>query len=272
MAYNAYNRPGYGAQGGDDGGGFMTGTQQGSQSAGDKPKEDSLRAVTIKQLIDAREPYPGDNLTLDGQPLAQVTVVGQIRAINAQATNITYRIDDGTGVTDVKKWIDQDKAGDNNAKFALDTYVRCFGRITQIGEKRHINAHAIRAIEDFNEVNYHLLEAAYTSLFWTKGGVAGVAGAGGAGADADGGDGMFVDGGDGGNFGNNKLKACSKKAQTMYNYLVHTPGGNEGIHLNTVTTGTGLSANEVLQAADELLSQGLVYTTMDDETWAILDY
>jgi replication factor A2 len=29
---------------------------------------------------------------------------------------------------------------------------------------------------------------------------------------------------------------------------------------------------EVITAADELLGQGLIYTTVDDETWAILDY
>jgi hypothetical protein len=33
-----------------------------------------------------------------------------------------------------------------------------------------------------------------------------------------------------------------------------------------------MSVRDALTAADELLGQGLIYTTVDDETWAILEY
>ncbi|KAK3323506.1 replication factor-A protein [Cercophora scortea] len=279
-SYGGYTKTGYGTQAGNDGGGFMGASQQGSQGGGSKSySDDSLRPVTIKQLVDCEEAYPGADLEIDGIPITQVTVVGQVRAVNPQATNITYKLDDGTATMDVKKWVDAEKADDNDPKFAPDTYVRVWGRLKNFNGKKHIGAHFIRAIDDGNEVSYHLLEAAYVHLYFTKGAAA----AGGGGNAAGGGDSMFVDGGGytaggnggavpGGGAGNARLAKCSRNAQSMFNYLNNSPEGNEGMHLNTIATNTGMSVRDVLGAADELLGSGLVYTTIDDETWAILDY
>ncbi len=210
-------------------------------------------------------------MLIDGVPITQVTIVGQVRAVNPQATNINYKIADGTGEIDVKKWIDSEKAGDADPQFALDSYVRILGRLKSFSGKKHVGANFMRAVDDFNEVNYHLMEATYVHLYFTKGPVA--AGANGAnGADA-GGDSMFVDSyGAGGGGGNAKLSSCSRSAQAMYSFLANAPGGNEGVHLNAIATGAKMQVRDVAAAADELLGQGLVYTTIDDETWAILDY
>ncbi|AEO66829.1 uncharacterized protein THITE_2047529, partial [Thermothielavioides terrestris NRRL 8126] len=239
--------------------------------------DDSLRPVTIKQLIECKEAYPGADLAVDGVPTTQVTLVGQVRSVNPQAVNVTYRIDDGTGVIDVKKWIDADKA-DNTPRFAPDTYVRVFGRLSSFNGRKHVGAHYIRAIDDFNEVNYHLLEATYVHLCLTKGGL----------ADLqqqqqqqqqqqvgdDGGDSMFVDGGYGAGGGISsdgppRLSVCSRNARTMYNYLVNTPGDSQ--HINQISAGTGLPVRDVLAASAELLDNGLIYTTDDDVTWAVME-
>jgi replication factor A2 len=196
-----------------------------------------------------------------------VTIVGQVRNINPQSTNVTYRIDDGTGTIEVKKWIDADKDGDGAPQFELDQQVRVWGRLKAFNNKRHLGAHFMRAVDDFNEVSYHLLEAAYAHLYYTKGPLT----ANGAGAQqraGDGGDSMFVDQPGGGN----KAANCSPAAQKMFRYLQGAPGGNEGVHMQMVASGTGLGSRDVLAAADELLGQGLIYPTIDDETWALLDY
>jgi replication factor A2 len=94
---------------------------------------------------------------------------------------------------------------------------------------------------------------------------------------------MFVDGGAGAGYGNvtgggganqmpSKLSTCGAAAKKMFNFMNNTPGGNEGIHLNVITGSAGMTVRDVLTAADELLGQGLIYTTVDDETWAILEY
>jgi replication factor A2 len=230
--------------------------------------------VTIKQLLDCEEAYPDAELAIDGAPIHQVTFVGQVRAIQPQTTNITYRLDDGTAIIDVKKWVDAEKVDDGDPKFAVDQYVRVWGRFKPFNNKKMVSALFIRAVDDYNEVNYHLLEATYVHLYFTKGLPAQHRGGDTAAAAAgDGGDSMFVDQyGGGGGGGPSKLDGCSRGAQTVYNFLQNTPGGNEGVHLNTILNGTHMPARDVIAAADELLTQGLVYTTIDDETWAILDY
>lgn len=207
-----------------------------------------------------------------------MTIVGQVRSINPQATNTTYRIDDGTGTIDVKKWVDPENSDDTVPKFSLDSYVRVHGRLKNFNNKKHLGANFMRAIDDYNEVNYHMLESTYVHLCLTKGHPGGGGqggGAAGANAGGAGGDSMFVDGGYGtgaGAGGNTRLTGVGRNAQVMYNFLNNSPGGNEGLHLNLIANGTGMQARDVMNAADELLGQGLIYTTLDDETWAILDY
>ncbi|KAL7796647.1 hypothetical protein V8C37DRAFT_372501 [Trichoderma ceciliae] len=274
-AYGGYSKTSYGAQGGDDSGGFFAGggSQQGSQGGGKSYQDESLRPLTIKQILEAEEPYSGADFKVDGAPITQITFVGQVRSINPQQTNLTIKVDDGTGQIDVKKWIDADKQGDAIPGFDIDSHIRVWGRLKSFSNKRHVGAHVIRPVTDFNEVNYHLLEATYVHLFHTRG----VVGEHGAGGNTNG-DSMFVDGGAGYGAGSggvqlpSKLSGCSGNAKKVYNYLNDTPGGNDGMHLNNLTGALGLAVRDVLTAADELLGQGLIYTTVDDETWAILEY
>lgn len=174
--------------------------------------------------------------------------------------------------------------GGASGAIAPDAFVRVWGRLKSLGGKKHLSANFIRQIEDFNEVNYHMLEVAYVHLFFTKG----KQGAGaGAGAGGDGrGDSMFVDQGYGaggggdvamGNAGGNstmqaRLASCSRNAQTMCNFINNAPGGTDGVNLHAIAQGTRLSVRDIVNAADELLGQGFIYTTQDDETWAVLDY
>ncbi len=228
--------------------------------------EDSLRPVTIKQLVECKEPYPNAELSIDGLPTSQVTLVGQVRTVNKQTINTTYRIDDGTGVIDVKNWIDPEK-GESHPSFAVDTYVRIYGRLQSYNGKRTVSAHQMRAIQDFNEVNYHLLEATYVHLQLTKGAPGAGAGHGGGDSMDTGGDGMFVDGGDSGRA---QLSSCSRNARTFYTFVSNAPGG-DGQHLSQIATGTKMSARDIMAAAEELLNLGLIYTTEDDETWNVMD-
>lgn len=243
--------------------------------------DDTLRPVTLKQLVDSEEAYPGADMSVDGSSITQVTVVGQVRAVNPQPTNITYRLDDGTATLDVRKWVDE-KAVDPEPQFAPDQHVRVWGRLKVLNGRKHIGAHFLRAVDDFNEVNYHLLEATYVHLCLTRGmpgqqgGGGGGGTTGGGGGGGGGGDGMFVDSyGSGGDTSDNlktRVSRCSPNARKMYEFMMNAPGANEGVHLQMVTSRTGLSVRDIKQASEELLGQGLIYTTADDETWAILDY
>ncbi|RYP58705.1 hypothetical protein DL769_008836 [Monosporascus sp. CRB-8-3] len=271
--YGGYTRTSYGAGGGEDGGGFVYGgSQAGSQAAGKGYSDESLRPVTIKQLIDADQPYPDANFRIDGVEVTQVTLVGMVRAISPQTTNVTFRLDDGTGVIEAKQWLDADKHDDEAAKsaFALDQYVRVWGRLKSFNNKRHVGAHVIKPVVDFNEVNYHLLESTYVHLHFSKGGDPTAAGGGGGGGGDD--DSMFVDGGYGAAGNGPNLSGLSAKARKVYNFLQNSESGNEGVNIHVIAQSTGMTVPEAMNVAEELIQPGLIYTTVDDDTFAILAY
>ena len=81
---------------------------------------------------------------------------------------------------------------------------------------------------------------------------------------------MFVDGGAGYD-ADAKTRNFSAKAKKMYNYLNTAENSNEGVNMHVIARDTGMPVQDVMTAAEELLSHGTIYTTLDDETFAILD-
>jgi replication factor A2 len=91
------------------------------------------------------------------------------------------------------------------------------------------------------------------------------------------GNGMFVDSYGGANAaapgGGKKLPAkISAAGKRVFQLLQSTPQNNEGLHVHNIAQQLGMPANDVFKAGDELLGDGLIYTTVDDETWAVLEY
>jgi replication factor A2 len=147
--------------------------------------------------------------------------------------------------------------------------VRVFGRLKAFNNKRHVAAHVIRPITDYNEVNYHLLEATAVHLFFTRGSPEQASN----GVKTEGG--MFVDGGasNGDGMKGGKLSAkITGLARKVYELLQSEPQNNEGLHVDMIAQKLGVPRNEVFKAGDVLLGEGLIYTTVDDETWAVLEY
>jgi replication factor A2 len=203
----------------------------------------------------------------------QVDFVGQVRKLSAQATNTTYVVDDGTGVMDVKQWNDNDLPAEAQ-KFKPNEgdYIHVWGRLKEFSSKRHVGSHVIHPVKDYNEINYHLLHATAVHLYFLRGPI----GAPNA-IKQEGGLGMFVDGygGDtnGAGAGGKKLPAnTSAIAKKVYTLLQSAPQNNEGLHVNQIATQLSMQLNDVFKAGDELLGDGLIYTTIDDETWAVLEY
>lgn len=244
--------------------------------------KENLRPVTIKQLLDAQQPHPDASFRVDQSDITQVTIVGQIRNISKQVTNHTYKLDDGTGTIEVKQFIDPESAmadgpdgaaGDldenGKPKLSENVYARVWGRLKSFGNnRRHVGAHVIRPVTDYNEVQYHLLEATVVHLHHSRGPPGGrkedrmdgvQSNQNGADAHAN------INGG-------RQLPAgLSRSARNVYDCLNRTPQGNEGLHMHEIAGKIDLVAAEVGKAADELLNHGLIYTTVDDQTWAILD-
>jgi replication factor A2 len=202
----------------------------------------------------------------------QITFVGQIRNVSTQTTNITYRVDDGTGTVEVKKWIDSDTSTSdqggmedfNKSRLVENAYCRVWGKLKSLGNKRHVGAHVIRPITDYNEINYHLLEATAVHLFFTRGPPP---------SKDDQQNGAQANGAASGNAINGRsLPNMTPLARRLYNALKETPQSNEGLHVHMLASQLQAGVNDVYKAAEELIGIGLIFTTVDENTWAILEF
>ncbi|KAF1829303.1 replication protein A, subunit RPA32 [Decorospora gaudefroyi] len=278
MNYNNYDTSygaggGAGGGGGGGGGGFIPGEGGSQQSPGGRRDhtQDSLRPVTIKQILDAQaDAGSNDSFKIDGAVITQLTLVGQIRNISTQTTNTTYRLDDGTGSIEVKQWNDSeavDQANPTKAKLVEGAYCRAWGKLRSFNDRKSVGATVVRPIEDMNEISFHLLEATAVHLHFTRGPPGSAQPAA---AMAMGGPGQQQTVG-GGNDGHYDLSGYSQVAKRVFHHLRETSQTNEGIHQHEIAAKLGIDTAEVARAADDLLSGGVIYTTLDDQTWAILE-
>lgn len=129
-----------------------------------------------------------------------------------------------------------------------------------------MGAQIIRPVEDMNEVSYHLLEATAIHLYFTRGPPGGGNTSAGA-ANTNSGAGQQGAGG----YGGYDLAGYTPVARKVFAYLRETPQGNEGLHQHDIAANLGLESADVLRAGDDLLAGGLIYTTVDDHTWAVLE-
>lgn len=218
----------------------------------------------------------------------QITVCGQILSISEQTTWNTYRLDDGSGVIEVKQWLDvQDpNANERHHKLAQHMYVRVLGQMRTVmnSPKRYIAAaNAIRPVE-FNEVMFHMLEATVVHLHFSRGPKEKFINAGSKGGGGDinmSGMGMGMGmahgtkvggagGGSavsGGGVASGNLSGFSPMVRKVVLYL--STVDSDGEHVNVIAQRTGLSIREVHQARDELVGGGYAFVTVDDDTLAL---
>lgn len=242
----------------------------------------TLRPITVKQALDATQPYPEANFQIDGADVASIFFVGQVRNISSQTTNITYKVDDGTGEIEVKHWVDStgidsmDVTEDSSKsrgepQIELNGYVKVFGKLKVFGNKRYVGAHCVRPLTDINELNCHFLHATAIHLFFTRG-PPGASGAG-PGAAAKVGDASMAGADDyGANSAGQVLSAMSANARRVFNLLKSEPQSNEGLHVQLMAAKLNLPVTAITQATLELHGASLIFSTIDDETWAILGY
>ena len=155
---------------------------------------------------------------------------------------------------------------DSKPKLVEDGYCRVWGKLKAFNNKKHVGAHVIRPVTDYNEINYHLLDATAVHLFFTRGppdpekgqnGVKSNAGAAGAQQPTSNGP---------------SLPSMSAGARKLLQTLKATPQSNEGLHVQVLASQMGTNTDAAQRAADELISLGLIFTTVDEFTWALLEY
>ncbi|EWC45376.1 hypothetical protein DRE_00775 [Drechslerella stenobrocha 248] len=279
---SGYQTGSYGG-GGGGGGGFAGGSQGGSQaSPGKSAARNTLRPVTIKQIIDAQAPGEDNVFIIDNHDIGHISFVAQIRNIAEQETSTTFKMEDGTGTIEVKKFREtkQSDMDEDGVTPALDpgltqnAYARVVGTIRQFGGKRNVNTHNIRAVTDANEIQCHFLEATAVHLHFSRGppDAQGAKGAGGQQAgyaqDTD----MGGAAGNAGNAANLLPPGTSPNARKIYGILKNRHDSSEGMHISMIAQHAKVSMAETYKAVDELLTNGVCFTTMDDEHIACMDF
>lgn len=185
---------------------------------------------------------------------------------------------------DVKQWIDAEVGPPEDGAQKLNgQYVRVLGQLKEFNNKKHVGAHSIKAVANYNEVQYHLLEATAIHLQLTRGPPEQFAldsvkaGARGQGQDTTmggmgGGEGAVM--ADAGNMpSHDKLPSgASMGARKVYDTIRQQPESNEGVHVQIIATKSGMTGPDVSKAVDELLSAGVAFTTLDDNHVAVMDF
>lgn len=127
----------------------------------------SLMPVTIKQLQMASQAHQDDIFKVDNRELTQITIVGLITKCDEKSTNLTYTIDDGTGMIDARIWVDaedSDMFAARRAQWREGVYVRIIGTLRSFNNVKSIVAFTIKPIVDFNEMTYHYIEVVHVHL------------------------------------------------------------------------------------------------------------
>lgn len=142
-------------------------------------------------------------------------------------------------------------------------YAKVFANVKTFNDRRQVNAVLIRPITNINEYHVHFLEATAVHLHFTKGPPPK---AGGSGAGAGTGGGAMDMGAS-----NLSLPRMSPMARKLYDALSNSRQTNEGMHVNVLAPIMQVNVNEVYKAAEELLGLSVIYHTVDEDTWKILD-
>jgi replication factor A2 len=147
---------------------FDSPTQQKPFKAADAQ---TLTPLTIRMMWNAIQ-GSDEVFRVDGQPLVQVTFIGKVILVDeSNSTNISYKIDDGTGHIDVKVWLETDDSGRTQQSEVIEpnTYVRVYGHLRNWQNSLNVVAFRIMRLESHNELTFHLLEVIRVHLFNTKG-------------------------------------------------------------------------------------------------------
>lgn len=121
--------------------------------------------VTLKQLASSRgtdEVYRVDDVELH-----TVKLIGKLVEFHDDSTNYSFKLNDGTGEIECKKWKENDTL--TPMSFQGGETVSVEGTIREFGGRAQLLVYNVSLVHDWNEVTYHILDVIFTHLQNTKG-------------------------------------------------------------------------------------------------------
>lgn len=171
MDYQGGSGGGGGFGGGGGGGGYSQGGGGGGESQGGgggnrrSYDEQTLTPITASMALATNPDESGSMQLTDGRKLYHVKLVGAVRSVEDFSTNVVYEVEDGTGLVEVKQWLDENvnSAIQEMRKETLqdNIYVRIVGTIKEYDGKKTIMADTVRPLASGNQLAHHMLEVVY---------------------------------------------------------------------------------------------------------------
>ena len=137
-------------------------------------EEQTLIPVTAKMLLSTIPNGEGSLALADGRELHQVSIVGAVRTAADNSTNVTYELEDGTGLIEIKQW-----NTDNDCRALAEmrsrctqehVYIKCMGQIKDYDGKKTLVADHVRIVNSIDEVTHHFLEVVYSGETFKRAG------------------------------------------------------------------------------------------------------
>ncbi|KAJ4800448.1 Replication protein A 32 kDa subunit A [Rhynchospora pubera] len=152
------------------GGGFMPSqaTQTPDQAGSSKTRSSTTSTtvpLTIKQITEAF--HLNDeraDFLIDGMEPSLVKLLGRVLNKAERVTDVSFLLDDGTGSIEVTRWVSDSFDTDEMTKIENGMYVVLIGKLKAFQGKRHIGAHAVRPVQDLNQITLHFMECIHAHL------------------------------------------------------------------------------------------------------------
>jgi len=260
------------------GGGSATVTSPDRENRRKATDEQTLIPITIRMILDATT----GSVLADGREPHQIKLVGAVREVTPQSTSNVYSIEDGTGLIEVKEWVDATSDNSTVAKMREEAsqehvYVRIVGKMSDYDGKKQVVAYSVRKVSSGNEFTHHMLEVVHSAEKFKKGsqigGAPNMMGMGSntmQGSSAYGGQGSVATpvqsmggGGMGSGSGGNDLEA------NILNFIrSRTDDGGQGANINDYIRENKGMEMEIRQKFTYLATEGLIYSTTDEDHFA----
>jgi replication factor A2 len=218
----------------------------------------------LKQLASSRG--VDEIFRVDDVELHTVKLIGKIFEIHDESTAFTFKLNDGTGEMDCKKWKETDMV--TQMSFQGGETVRVVGTIREFSGRLHLLVYNVSLVQDWNEVTHHILDVIFTHLQNTKGRVpvndsfahAAPSGMQNFGTPARG-QGPSL---------NNAIKKEDKLDEDVFNAYRAGASRQEGLHYGEVqqvlrSNGINISQDQLVRVVVKLCNNGRLYTTIDEE-------
>lgn len=292
MSYGGfeYDKGGYGGMdvmsGEMGGGGFMgsygdagASTPKSTEKKASKDRQ-SLIPCTVKQLLSAEQDVSNDTYKVDNAELHVVRIMGTVEIVDEHATNVNYRVNDGTGAIECKYWMEKDSAASTGKQELCNPYsfVRVEGSLRVYEGKKHIFVYNIKVVDDFDEMTHHFLDVILTHNVHTRGPIPGSKAASATSASLTAnqfsspftGSGMGMMPGMAAPIGRSLLNdtAGESTQQKILEVFKSKGQGPSGLSINDAMRyleQDGISFDTVRQALEFFTNEGVLYTTIDED-------